>query len=331
VLRYRATSVATDEALCLTTLAQLDMEQILNVEPAQRMKKFWELLPIPAKIVFRTGDTIDEDGWRWAPRSLLSSQEMRGIDAANTDIAVLFGYTDEPIPTYLEDFEPTSFDIFQESTPLAIRSLGGLHFQCSGILLGPWMTSLGQGLFIRDQHRRYYFVGCNVEQTAQVKDPANERGEELALILEKDVDELISDMGKSVDSTTALVVSIRKGENDVIYTDIESVGFISPYVDITEEEQEGIGIIEHCEAILESSLAMQDGRIDEPDGDRGQEEVSSSSAALPAPANTPDMIVVDGSHLQVAKNGDRIMIVKDGQHFFFEGCLTPATQMWCVG
>jgi len=38
------------------------MEQILKVEPVQRMKKFWELLPIPAKIVFRSGDTLDEDG-----------------------------------------------------------------------------------------------------------------------------------------------------------------------------------------------------------------------------------------------------------------------------
>jgi len=36
-----------------------------------------------------------------------------------------------------------------------------------------------------------------------------------------------------------------KGENDVIYTDIESIGFISPCIDTTEEQQEGIDIIEN--------------------------------------------------------------------------------------
>jgi hypothetical protein len=330
VLRYRATSVATDEALCLTTLAQLKMEQVLGLEPAQRMKKFWELLPIPAKIVFRTGDTLDEDGWRWAPRSLLSSQQMRAVDAANTDMAVLFGYAGEPFPTYLEDFEPTSFDVFQGSSPLANRSSSGLNFQRSGMLLGPWTARLGHGIFVRDQNRKYYFVGCHTEQTERGKDPPNEKGVELALILEKEVDELVSDMGKSIDSTTALVVSIRKSENNAIYANIESVGFISPYIVTTEEEQEGVAIIEYCEAILNNSLSMQQARIDEPVAEGDQGEAGPGSIALPAFENTPEMIVVDGSRLQVAKGGDRTMIVKDDQHFFYEGCLTPATQLWCV-
>jgi len=255
---------------------------------------------------------------------------MRDVDAANTDMAVLFGYADEPFPTYLEDFEPTSFDVFQDSTPLARRSSSGLNFQCRGMLLGLWTARLGQGFFIRDQNRQYYFVGSHMEQTERGKDPPNTKGVELALILEKEVDELVSDMGKSIDSTTALMVSIRKGEKDVIYADIESVGFISPCIVITDEEQEGIGIIEDCEAILKSSLAMRQARIDEPAAKGDQEEAGPSSAALPASANTPEMIVVDGSRIQMTKSGDRTMIIKDDQHFFYEGCLTSATQIWCV-
>jgi hypothetical protein len=153
---------------------------------------------------------------------------------------------------------------------------------------------------------------------------------ELALIFEKEVDELVSDMGKSIDSTTALVVCARKTENDTIYANIESVGFISPYIDTTEEEQEAIGIIESCEAILKSRLAMQEASIDERAADRDQEEAGPSSAALPASANTPQTIVMEGPLLQVTKSEDRNMVVKGGQNFFYEGCLTSATQMWCT-
>jgi hypothetical protein len=28
---------------------------------------------------------------------------------------------------------------------------------------------LGQGFFVRDQHRRYYFVGCHIEQAKRVE------------------------------------------------------------------------------------------------------------------------------------------------------------------
>ncbi|KAH9206144.1 hypothetical protein DL95DRAFT_416785 [Leptodontidium sp. 2 PMI_412] len=329
-LRYQATSVAEVEALCLTTLAQINMEQILKVEPVQRMKKFWELFPIPAKIVFRTVDTFDENGWRWAPRSLLSSQKMRVVDAANTEMAVLFGYTDEPFLTYLEDFEPTSFDVFQDSTPLACRNSSGLNFQCRGMLLGPWTARLGNGFFVRDQHRQYYFVGCHMEQAEWEKDPHHEKRVELALILEKEVDELVSDMGKSTDTATALVVSVRKSENDIIHVNIESVGFILPWVEMNEEEQGGIAIMEYCEAMLKSSLAMQQARIHEPALDRDQVGAGPSSTVALASANTPEVTVIDWSRLQVAESGDRTMIVKDGQHFFCEGCLTSATQMWCV-
>lgn len=322
-MRYRATSVDTDEALCLATLAQVNMDQILEVEPKQRMKKFWELLPIPAKIVFRTGDTIDEDGWRWAPSSLLSTQKMRATDAANTDMAVLFGYADEPFPIYLEDFEPTTFDPFQDRTPLAHRSSSGLNLQCRAMLLGPWEARLAQGLFVRDQDRKYYFVGCHVEQSERERDPPSESGVELALLIEKGVDELVSDMGKSIDSTTALVVSIQKSENDVIFINIESVGFISPYLATTQEEQKCIDLIEYLEGVQRSEMP-------EASGGREQQEVDPSSDALSGHGKTAERMLIDGSFVQVGEYGGRTMIVKDGQHFFYDASLTPATQKWCV-
>ena len=44
-LRWRSTSVAADEALCLATLAGFDMERIMDLPPEDRMRGFWDLAP----------------------------------------------------------------------------------------------------------------------------------------------------------------------------------------------------------------------------------------------------------------------------------------------
>jgi len=74
-VRFRSTSVASDEALCLAALLDLDMRRVLESAPATRMQTFWQLLPrVPASILWYTGETIDVDGLRWAPQTLLLSK-----------------------------------------------------------------------------------------------------------------------------------------------------------------------------------------------------------------------------------------------------------------
>lgn len=83
-LRWRATIVASDEALCLATLAHLDMEKVVEAVPENRMIKFWSLLPsISAQTVFWSGSRINRKGFRWAPAKFLGESEAIFQDFAN--------------------------------------------------------------------------------------------------------------------------------------------------------------------------------------------------------------------------------------------------------
>jgi hypothetical protein len=74
-LQIRSTSVASDEALCLTTLLQLDVPKILAVPPenaTERMLEFWKQMPqIPSRLIFHDGPKLKTTFFSWAPASLL--------------------------------------------------------------------------------------------------------------------------------------------------------------------------------------------------------------------------------------------------------------------
>lgn len=53
-LRWRSTSVAADEALCLATLAGFDMDRIVDLPPEDRLRGCWDLVP---RFLFRNSDT----------------------------------------------------------------------------------------------------------------------------------------------------------------------------------------------------------------------------------------------------------------------------------
>lgn len=80
-VRHRATSVAEDEALCLGTMAGIDMEILVEpkVVPKERMRVFWERFEAPpSMLVFWDGENLEQIGYRWAPKSFL------GLAAAQT-------------------------------------------------------------------------------------------------------------------------------------------------------------------------------------------------------------------------------------------------------
>jgi hypothetical protein len=94
-IRYRALSVASDEALCLSTFLEVDICPILqfNVHE-ERMRTLWQLVGeryngVPAEMIFFMGhDTLGFPGWRWAPSSFLIS----GSDATWTIQDRLYAY-----------------------------------------------------------------------------------------------------------------------------------------------------------------------------------------------------------------------------------------------
>ena len=79
-LHFRTVSVPSDEPLCVSTLLGLDTSYIaIPPHMDERMSRVWELIArknsnkVPVRIIFYLEDHIDIPGWRWAPRSFLSS------------------------------------------------------------------------------------------------------------------------------------------------------------------------------------------------------------------------------------------------------------------
>ena len=98
-LLYRSVTVPSDEPLIIATLLALDLRQILEPEPADRMHALWRIIGthrsgIDKQILFHVGRKIHERGLRWAPKSLLpgdrdfavpiaDEQENRGFLSTN--------------------------------------------------------------------------------------------------------------------------------------------------------------------------------------------------------------------------------------------------------
>lgn len=75
-LRYRSTSVQSDEALCLGVILDLDVGKIWAHPPEGRMKAFWDALPdIPPDVVFFDAPKIQQKGFRWAPATLFGGKQ----------------------------------------------------------------------------------------------------------------------------------------------------------------------------------------------------------------------------------------------------------------
>ena len=76
LVRHRRVTYQTDEPLCLATLFQLDLGEIVRAQPDDRMSMFWSMMPhtrhgIPKDIIFNNLPRIERVGFRWAPSSLM--------------------------------------------------------------------------------------------------------------------------------------------------------------------------------------------------------------------------------------------------------------------
>jgi hypothetical protein len=81
-LRGRSTSRMHDEIICVAVLLGLDMTSILNIEGERTLDRMKELLKsikeFPSGMIFVTTRRILEDGYGWAPSSML--QEAKNLD-----------------------------------------------------------------------------------------------------------------------------------------------------------------------------------------------------------------------------------------------------------
>lgn len=135
-LEFRKTSVASDEALCLSTLANLPPDLLKKVsasEKESRMEVFYASLPIICKqLIFWHGNRLDKMGFRWAPASFLNNSNL-----------------------YLRDWDhgPSA------DSNKAVLSSSGLSFECPGILLGKLTANL-QSFLMTTGLDNWYHVTC---------------------------------------------------------------------------------------------------------------------------------------------------------------------------
>ncbi|PVH88675.1 hypothetical protein DL98DRAFT_155499 [Cadophora sp. DSE1049] len=132
LLQFRACSVATDEALVISTLLDLDTESLLEEKDGDmRMAKMWAMIGrVPEGILFHASPKLEVDGYRWAPRTLLCGSTETGIGGAR--------YLDAGVTTggllaeyFVCDFEePLQLSAGQETRGRVIIHTQGLEFHC---------------------------------------------------------------------------------------------------------------------------------------------------------------------------------------------------------
>lgn len=72
-LAFRSTSVQEDEALCLSALLNIDVEEILASPADEKMKIFWtNQLALPPSAIFWTDAKLKIPGFRWASSTFLN-------------------------------------------------------------------------------------------------------------------------------------------------------------------------------------------------------------------------------------------------------------------
>lgn len=84
-LLYRSVSVAADEPLCIATLMGLPLKHIQEASPEERMSLLWLCLSaklggIPTSIIFSQDARMTQAGFRWAPKSFLTTNSAAVFD-----------------------------------------------------------------------------------------------------------------------------------------------------------------------------------------------------------------------------------------------------------
>jgi hypothetical protein len=129
-VQFRATSIAEDEALCLATLLDLDMHKLLKYPPKSRMQVTWEMVgEVPCDILLHNSETIQKNGFRWAPMSLLVSTSNFNRE----------GY-----------YSPIGVQIGLPGIPLAQVTSSGLVFKQSGFVFNVAEGCLGTIFMLKD-------------------------------------------------------------------------------------------------------------------------------------------------------------------------------------
>ncbi|KAL9621541.1 MAG: hypothetical protein Q9160_004071 [Pyrenula sp. 1 TL-2023] len=196
-LHERFTSIATDEALCLGTLLGVDMERLLTVSPAERMKQFWSLFPsYSGEFAFWTGPRLSQVGFGWAPVSFMNAR--------------------------LEWFPGNHFSNAQNPAYLTGE---GLEVRWPGFVLGKFAaTELARKFWLRDESgKSRYWLSCTAgrstpwdEPTVRISGTFSE-ATEIAIITRSP---LPLDDNQEINDVASVLVKVQRRDNDMMYAKV---------------------------------------------------------------------------------------------------------------
>ena len=79
-LRYRGTSWASDEPICLAIIFGLHADRVWEATGEHRMKEFWNALEdVPPDVVFFDAPKCPQGGFRWAPSTLFGGKHNQAF------------------------------------------------------------------------------------------------------------------------------------------------------------------------------------------------------------------------------------------------------------
>ena len=150
----RSISVSSDEPLLIGTLLGLDVARILNGSNETRGQRMWSLMPaavrgIPKNIVFRLGPRLKEEGYRWAPSTMLH------YESTNPNMSTMLKGDNQGIPT---------------KQGLMVR-LSGHHISFpqrpKGLPANPWNLGLSKELLYMRDDEACWYIACRRWPTAE--------------------------------------------------------------------------------------------------------------------------------------------------------------------
>lgn len=324
-LRFRTTSVSTDEPLCLSTLTGIELKDILRVRKEDRMRRFWELIPkVDTSLLYWNGPRLRVPGLRWAPASLLGASP--------------------------EAFLASSAKQIREAKE-AIRTPSGLVLTSPGVLLGKWTTSIRKGFCLRYDSDAWYYVDLindvgpprvqsgDTDAVGQFQgwDGPSAPPQKLALLTHISLQECFNDedflIGEQPPSCA--LISIYGTDPDLLFASCESVGVIRPFK--ADESQPPLessitALAGAVERELRSSPAdaLQDASGPSEDRIVGHHLLSAPHAETRS-ATGEQARIMDGPDIKASLESDRLSLIVSGCHRMFHGKEIPSTQRFCLG
>ncbi|RFU30656.1 hypothetical protein B7463_g5707, partial [Scytalidium lignicola] len=90
LLPFRATSRPSDEAICVGSMLNLNMSEILSASGDNKMEILWSMMPhIPPDVIFWIGPKLERKGFRWAPSTFLIGRDLLINEMTNPYTATL--------------------------------------------------------------------------------------------------------------------------------------------------------------------------------------------------------------------------------------------------